>query len=67
MNSINGQLLLALTCVAVAGIVLIRRLVLMIRNPGKSGCQSGGCGGCPSTANKDGFVSLDRLRDAKSE
>jgi hypothetical protein len=63
VDQINGQLLLALACVAVAVAVLVRRFVLMIRSPGKSGCQSGGCGSCPSAkaAPSEGFVSLDQL------
>ncbi len=62
MNAIDSQLLLALTCVAVAAGVLVRRFARMLRNPG-GGCHSGGCQSCPSqkTANADGFVSLDQL------
>lgn len=70
MHPFDGQLLLALTCVAVAVAVLARRFVSMVRNTGKGGCRSEGCGGCPSKLpdNEKGFVSLDIiLRSAKTD
>lgn len=65
MDQINGQLLLALTCVAAAVAVLVRRFVLMVRSPNKGGCQSGGCNSCPSNqkTNTGGFVSLDQFKN----
>ncbi len=67
MDQANMQTLLALTCVAVAVGVLVRRLVMMIRHPAGSGCHAGGCQGCPSKSLRktDGFVSLDQLMEAK--
>jgi hypothetical protein len=67
VDQFNGQLLLALTCVAVAACVLVRRFVLMIRSSGKGGCGSGGCGSCQSSHpnRAEGFVSLDQFTKQK--
>lgn len=63
LNNLNGQFVLTVTCVLVAVAVLIRRIAQTIRNPGGSGCHSGGCSGCPSknATGMDGFISLDQL------
>jgi hypothetical protein len=63
MNPIDGQLLLALACVAVAAAVLVRRFVLLVKDPKGNGCGSGGCSRCPTNRpnTADGFVSLNEL------
>ncbi len=58
----NAQNVIALACVALAALVLIRRAVRLFSGE-STGCGTGSCGSCPSAKPQvaDSFVPLEQL------
>ena len=63
----NWQIVATAACIALAALIVLRRLIGLFSTSSGTGCQTGGCSECPSQ-NQEGstpaahdFVSLESL------
>ncbi|MBW3542272.1 MAG: hypothetical protein KY476_18550 [Planctomycetes bacterium] len=64
--NLDWQTVVALICVFAATFALVRRGVRWGRGRGGGACGSGGCGTCPSEAQRSpNFVALDDVSHAR--
>ncbi len=67
MTFSNWQIVATGVCIAVAALMVLRRVIRLFSPSSQSGCQTGGCSACPSHQPSDappqtpGFVSLESL------
>ena len=63
----NWQIVATAACIALAALIVLRRLIGLLSASGPTGCQTGGCSECPtqhqagSTPTAHDFVSLESL------